>query len=195
MTRESAACAEIVFSQGIYPLRDWIKAPGCIFEPVVPFRRFWFIPEWAKRTRIYWKRHQRERRVRLSEKKTSAYLPGKHWLAATSTHQQQVPLLRSPGFPVKLSGSGKLHAPLFLSLRRGASAALLSAAWQEIRVRSGMTNYLETDDSMILGNNSRLQLNCHPVERSVVEGPAVLPAWYRKPFHPPAVGEPQVRMS
>jgi hypothetical protein len=26
-------------------------------------------------------------------------------------------------------------------------------------------------------------------ERSVVEGPAVLPAWYRKPFHPAWVGK------
>jgi hypothetical protein len=31
----------------------------------------------------------------------------------------------SPGFPVELSGSGKLHAALF------------SAAWQEVRVHSG----------------------------------------------------------
>jgi len=43
--------------------------------------------------------------------------------------------LGSPGFPVDLVGVDGLHA-VFL-LRKTAHAAVSSAAWQEIRVRSG----------------------------------------------------------
>jgi hypothetical protein len=58
---------------------------------------------------------------------------------ATREIQQQVPPLRSPGFPVELDGVGEFHAP---SLRKGAHVALSSAAWQEIRVRSGRDDNL-----------------------------------------------------
>ncbi len=48
--------------------------------------------------------------------------------------ERTVAPLRSPGFPVELDGVGELHAP-FSTERR--TLALSSAAWQEIRVRSG----------------------------------------------------------
>src|SRR5580700_9182547 len=48
--------------------------------------------------------------------------------------EQQVPPLRYPGFPVGLVALSHFMRP---SLRKGAYAASSSAAWQEIRVRSG----------------------------------------------------------
>jgi hypothetical protein len=48
--------------------------------------------------------------------------------------EQQVPPLRSPGFPVELGGVDVLHA---FPLQKRAHAALSSAAWQEIWVGYG----------------------------------------------------------
>ena len=56
--------------------------------------------------------------------------------------EPQVAPLRYPGFPVELGGVGELHAPF---LRKGAHTAVSSAAWQEIRVRSGR------DDNFVSG--------------------------------------------
>jgi hypothetical protein len=54
------------------------------------------------------------------------------------TGAQQIPPLRSPGFPVELVGFGEPRAP---SLRKGAYVDARGSAWQEIRYAAvGMTN-------------------------------------------------------
>jgi hypothetical protein len=58
--------------------------------------------------------------------------------------EQQVPPLRSPGFPVELEGFGALHAPFFAE---GHIRGLFTSAWQEIRVRSGR------DDTSVSARN------------------------------------------
>jgi hypothetical protein len=69
----------------------------------------------------------------------------------------QIPPLRSPGFPVKLVA---LMQFMPLSLRKGAHVALSSAAWQEIRVRSGR------DDNFVLGTVVIVsKMNCHSNRR------------------------------
>jgi hypothetical protein len=52
----------------------------------------------------------------------------------TADDEQQVPPLRSPGFPVELDGVDALYAPFFAE---GRTRGLVRAAWQEIRVRYG----------------------------------------------------------
>ena len=46
----------------------------------------------------------------------------------------QIPPLRSPGSPEEPDGVGAFYAPFFTE---GRTRGLVSAAWQEIRVRSG----------------------------------------------------------
>src|SRR3984957_17630120 len=95
---------------------------------------------------------------------------GTQRLRGDEEEKQQVPPLRYPDF---LSNLVALANFMRLSLRKAAHAAMSSAAWQEIRVRSGR------DDNSIAGQvlltealAGTAELSSRP-ERSVVEGPAV----------------------
>jgi hypothetical protein len=59
---------------------------------------------------------------------------GSQGLRENRKKKPQISPLRYPGFPVEVGGVGR-H--MRLSLKKGAYAVLSSAAWQEIRVRSG----------------------------------------------------------
>jgi hypothetical protein len=74
--------------------------------------------------------------------------------------EQQVPPLRSPDFLLDLAALLHFMRP---SLRKGAYAALSSAAWQEIRVRSGRDLLLYLSFSQFCTKKSgRSQRNGRP---------------------------------